>query len=126
MIQALVVALGYSSDKSTLSIHAQAKNMKCSVYIATSLDGYIATPDGGVDWLHTAGNSDADLGDDADMGFAGFLDSVDCIIMGRKCMEMIASMNLTAEQWPYGDIPIVVLSTRMKEPPVNLRYCSRM
>lgn len=27
--------------------------MKCSVYIATSADGYIATPDGGVDWLHT-------------------------------------------------------------------------
>lgn len=33
--------------------------MKCSVYIATSTDGFIATHDGGVDWLHTAGNSDA-------------------------------------------------------------------
>lgn len=94
--------------------------MKCSVYIATSADGYIATPDGGVDWLHTAGNLEADMGSD-DMGFNAFIDSVDCMIMGRKCMEVISNMNLTPEQWPYGDIRIVVLSTTVKEPPENLR-----
>jgi dihydrofolate reductase len=94
--------------------------MKCSVYIATSADGYIATPDGGVDWLHTAGNLEADMGSE-DMGFRSFMDSVDCMIMGRKCMEKISSMNLTADQWIYGDIRIVVLSNTVQEPPVNLR-----
>ena len=94
--------------------------MKCSVYIATSTDGYIATPDGGVDWLHTAGNSEADMGSE-DMGFRAFMDSVDCMIMGRKCMETISSMNLTPEQWPYGDVHIVVLSNTVAEPPQNLR-----
>ena len=94
--------------------------MKCSVYIATSADGYIAAPDGGVDWLHTAGNLKADMGSE-DMGFQSFMDSVDCMIMGRKCMEMISSMNLTPEQWPYGDMRIVVLSNTVKEPPENLR-----
>lgn len=94
--------------------------MKCSVYIATSVDGYIASPDGGVDWLHTAGNLDADMGSE-DMGFKSFMNSVDCMIMGRKCMEMISSMNLSPEQWPYGDIHIVVLSNSIKEPPENLR-----
>lgn len=94
--------------------------MKCSVYIATSVDGYIATPDGGVDWLHTSGNLEADMGSE-DMGFQSFMDSVDCMIMGRKCMEMISSMNLTPEQWPYGDVRIVVLSNTVKEPPENLR-----
>ncbi len=93
--------------------------MKCSVYIATSADGYIATLDGNVDWLHTAGNQSADMGEE-DMGFKSFIDSVDCMIMGRKCMEVIASFNLTAEQWPYGDLPIVVLSNTLKEPPANL------
>lgn len=63
-------------------------NMKCSIFIATSADGYIAKPDGGVDWLHTAGNLLADMGS-KDMGFQSYLDSVDCMIMGRKCMEMI-------------------------------------
>ena len=93
--------------------------MKCSVYIATSADGYIATPDGGVDWLHTAGNLEADMGSE-DMGFKAFMDSVDCMIMGRKCMEMISSMNLTPEQWVYGDMRIVVLSNTIKKPPENL------
>tara|TARA_R110002153_G_scaffold110189_1_gene251150 strand:+ start:24218 stop:24778 length:561 start_codon:yes stop_codon:yes gene_type:complete len=93
--------------------------MICSVYIATSADGYIATTDGGVDWLHTAGNLEADMGSE-NMGFQSYMDSVDCMIMGRKCMEMIASMNLTPEQWPYGEVPIVVLSHTVKEPPENL------
>lgn len=94
--------------------------MKCSVYIATSTDGYIATPTGSVDWLHTAGNLEADMGGE-DMGFRDFMDSVDCIIMGRKCMEMISSMNLTPEQWLYGDMPIFVLSNTVKDAPENLR-----
>jgi len=97
------------------------EDMKCSVYIATSADGYIATLDGGVDWLHSAGNSDADMGANSDMGFEGFIGSVDCMIMGRKCMEVISSMNLLPEQWPYGDTHIVVLSKSIKEPPKNLQ-----
>tara|TARA_R110001592_G_scaffold10110_2_gene52756 strand:+ start:16895 stop:17458 length:564 start_codon:yes stop_codon:yes gene_type:complete len=94
--------------------------MKCSVYIATSADGYIATPDGGVDWLYNSGNSKADMDDNPDMGFSEFMASVDCMIMGRKCMEMISSMNLSPEQWPYGDTHIVVLSSTVKSPPENL------
>lgn len=94
--------------------------MKCSVFIATSADGYIATLDGGVDWLHTAGNPDADMGNNQDMGFSSFVQSVDCMIMGRKCMEVISGMDLPSEQWPYGDTHIVVLSSTIKEPPENL------
>lgn len=94
--------------------------MKCSVYIATSVDGFIARPNGAVDWLHTAGNLEADMGTE-DMGFKSFMDSVDCMIMGRKCMEMISSMNLTPEQWFYGDMKIIVLSDTVKEAPDNLK-----
>ncbi len=94
--------------------------MKCSVFIATSGDGYIATPNGGVDWLHTAGNLNADMGEE-DMGFKSFMNSVDCMIMGRKCMEMISSMNLTPQQWPYGNLHIVVLSNSITQPPKNLQ-----
>ena len=57
--------------------------MKCTVFIATRLDGYIATPDGGVDWLDHVGDQSADLGEDADMGFVALMESVDCLIMGR-------------------------------------------
>jgi len=94
--------------------------MKCSVFIATSADGYIATPDGGVDWLHTAGDLKANIGSE-DMGFQAYMDSVDSMIMGRKCMEMISSFNLTPEQWPYGHTRIFVLSNTLKEAPDNLK-----
>ena len=95
--------------------------MKCSVFIATSADGFIARNDHSVDWLHSVGNPNADMGNNADMGFAAYLSSVDCMIMGRKCMEVIANMNLTAEQWPYGQTRIIVLSNTLKQPPANLQ-----
>lgn len=94
--------------------------MKCSVFIATSVDGYIATKSGDVDWLEKAGKSDADMRGQADMGFASYIADVDCMIMGRKCMEKISSFNLTAEQWPYGDRRILVLSNTLTEVPDNL------
>lgn len=56
-----------------------------------------------------------------DMGFNKFITSIDCMIMGRKCMEVISSFNLTPEDWPYGDTKIYVLSHSIKEPPENLR-----
>ncbi len=95
--------------------------MKYSVFIATSLDGFIATKDGGVDWLHTAGNGKVLTGENADMGLNDYMSSVDCMIMGRKCMDMISSMNLTPEQWFYGDLKIIVLSNTIKEAPENLK-----
>lgn len=91
--------------------------MRCSVYIATSADGYIAAIDGDIEWLHTAGNSSADMGPLQDMGFSAFLNSVDCIIMGRNTIEVISRMNLTAEEWPYGNLPVIVLSTTLKTIP---------
>jgi len=94
--------------------------MKCSVYIATSADGYIATTDGGVDWLHSAGDPNADMSKNPDMGFNRFIASVDCMIMGRKCMQAISSFNLTDEQWPYPETKIYVLSHSIIKPPPNL------
>jgi dihydrofolate reductase len=96
--------------------------MKCSAFIAISADGYIATTDGGVEWLESAGNPET--GDREQLGSGGFetyIASVDCMIMGRKCMEKISSFNLTPEQWPYGDLPIFVLSKSVTEPPNNLK-----
>ena len=95
--------------------------MKCSVFIATSVDGFIAKEDGSVDWLHSAGNAKVDMGDQADMGMNKYMSTVDCMIMGRKCMDMTSSMNLTPEQWPYGEIKIIVLSNTVKEAPENMK-----
>lgn len=76
---------------------------KVSVYIATSLDGFIARNDGGIDWLNEA---NATVPEGEDCGFQAFMDSVDALIMGRKTYEQVWSFG----EWPYGRTPVVVLS----------------
>ncbi len=87
--------------------------MKTSVYIATSLDGFIARPDGAIDWLNEA---NAIVPEGEDCGFMAFMDSVDTLIMGRKTCEQVLSFG----QWPYGDTPVVVLSHNSIEIPSHL------
>ncbi|MDF2630041.1 MAG: riboflavin biosynthesis protein RibD protein [Symbiobacteriaceae bacterium] len=76
--------------------------MLVSVFIATSLDGFIARPDGAIDWL-PAGD-----GSGEDYGYQEFMDSVDTLVMGRNTYEMARSFGA----WPYAGKPVVVLSTR--------------
>lgn len=77
----------------------------CSVFVATSLDGYIARPDGSLDWLDAA---NAVVPEGEDCGFAAFMATVDTIVMGRRTFEQV----LTFAEWPYGSTPVVVLSRR--------------
>jgi dihydrofolate reductase len=62
-------------------------------YVAASLDGYIATPDGGVGWLAPFEGSRQDY------GYAAFLASVDGLVLGRRTYEQ----SLTFGPWPYED-----------------------
>jgi dihydrofolate reductase len=78
-------------------------SIKVSVYIATSLDGFIAKNDGGLDWLDEANTT---VPDNEDLGYHAFMDSVDVLIMGRKTYEKVLSFG----DWPYGSTPVVVLS----------------
>jgi dihydrofolate reductase len=84
--------------------------MHASVFIATSLDGFIAREDGAIDWLLSA-----DGGDSAEpYGYREFFDSVDAVVMGRNTFELVR----TFDEWPYGDKPLIVLSSRrLKIPP---------
>ncbi|MDG3086519.1 dihydrofolate reductase family protein [Vibrio hannami] len=91
--------------------------MKCSVFIATSVDGFIAKTDNSLDWLHSAGKPEIEV----DTGWNSYMKDVDCLIMGRSTMEVISAMNLVPEQWPYGPRKIVVLSNTLKEAPQNMK-----
>jgi dihydrofolate reductase len=75
----------------------------CSVFVATSLDGYIARKDGSIDWLLQA-NRLMPAGEDC--GYAKFFASVDALVMGRNSYEMVQSFT----PWPYGGKRVVVLS----------------
>jgi dihydrofolate reductase len=88
-------------------------SIKVSVYIATSLDGFIARKDGALDWLDKA---NATVPPGQDLGFSAFIDSVDTLVMGRKTYEQVLSFG----EWPYGKTPVVVLSRNLISFPPNL------
>ena len=93
--------------------------MKCSAFIASSLDGYIASQDHSVEFLDTAGNG-AKIAGDESMGFFEFIADIDCIIMGRRTVEILSSFDVTPEDWPYGNLPIYGMSNTLKTAPKNL------
>lgn len=86
---------------------------KASVFIATSLDGFIARKDGELDWLDRA---NAAVPEGEDCGYTAFMDSVDVLVMGRKSYEKV----LTFGEWSYGDKPVVVLSSNPIDIPTHL------
>ena len=73
------------------------------VFIATSLDGYIAKLDGGIDWLVSRGDPAEDH------GYSDFIKDIDGIVMGRGTFEKVLSF----EQWAY-TLPVVVLSRSLR------------
>lgn len=81
---------------------------KNSVFIATSLDGYIADKNGGLDWLSSIPNPD-----NIDMGFADFMNRIDALVMGRTTFETVLDFNVA---WPY-EKPVFVLSNTLKKIP---------
>ena len=79
-----------------------------SVFIAASLDGYIADKNGGIDWLHSTPNPD-----NIDMGYGEFTSQIDALVMGRTTFETVCGFDM---DWPYQK-PVFVLSNTMTEIP---------
>jgi len=74
--------------------------VKASVFVGASLDGFIARPGGAFDFLSVA--------EGEPHGYEEFIATVDAIVMGRNTFEVV----LAFEKWPYGAMPVFVLSTR--------------
>jgi dihydrofolate reductase len=98
--------------RARIAAQPKARMTTAHVFIAASLDGFIARRDGDIDWLvshpGTAGE---------DHGYDAFIATVDGLIMGRGSYEKV----LTFEVWPY-DKPVVVLSRQLagSAPPAAL------
>ena len=89
--------------------------IRASVFIATSLDGFISRKDGSIDWLNEA-NGLVPPGEDC--GYKAFADSVDVLVMGRNTFDLVR----TFDAWPYGDKRVVVLSSKEVEFPKDWSY----
>ena len=78
------------------------------VYIATSIDGYIATSEGGVEWLHEQPNPV-----NSDYGYSEFISNIDALVMGRHSFEKVRTFG----EWPYEKKVFVLSSTLADIPP---------
>jgi dihydrofolate reductase len=74
--------------------------MRASVFVGTSVDGFIARLNGDLDFLPDGGGEPH--------GYDEFLESVDVLVIGRNTYEKV----LTFDNWPYADKRVVVLSSR--------------
>jgi len=78
--------------------------MKASVFVGTSLDGFIARVDGALDFLPPGGGEPH--------GYAEFMATVDALVIGRNTYDIV----LAFPAWPYGSKPVFVLSTHALPP----------
>ena len=74
------------------------------VYIATSLDGFIATNDGNIDWLYEIPNPNH-----SDYGYGEFMKGIDAIVMGRNTFEKVLSFD----EWVYEKPVFIVPKDRL-------------
>ncbi len=81
------------------------------VYIAVSLDGYIADKDGGIEWLINIPNPSND-----DFGFSKLMNRIDAVVMGKNTFEAVVSFG----KWMYKK-PVFVLSHNLHSVPKNLK-----
>ena len=75
-----------------------------TLYIAASLDGFIATEDGCVEWLEEHAGAE----DGSDRSYEEFFADVDCLVVGSRTYEQVLSVG----EWPYGERPTYVVTSR--------------
>lgn len=76
---------------------------RCAAFLAMSLDGFIARPDGGLDWLHPF--------DAEEHGYEAFFRSVDSVLVGRGTWDVVAGFP----EWPWAGKRVAVLTHRPLE-----------
>jgi dihydrofolate reductase len=88
-------------------------NPRVRVYLACSLDGFIAGPDNDLAWLHRDRSAPGDLAPDAEaLRFEPFLGQVGALLMGRATYDVVTAMGV----WPYGELPVLVATHRPLTP----------
>jgi dihydrofolate reductase len=88
--------------------------VKCSVYIAASVDGFIAKPGGDIEWLERPEYAAEDING---LRYEEFISTVDAIVMGRHSFKKV----LEFPNWPYEGTPVIVLSGKGLPIPDHLK-----
>lgn len=89
------------------------------VYIACSVDGFIAEEGGGVSFLERAqqdegGNLPTPQKDGPGIEYEAFMADVGAMLMGRSTFDVVDGFDIP---WPYGELPVLVATTRPLQAP---------
>ena len=91
---------------------------KAVLFIAMSLDGYIADKNGGVDWL-TGQDSNAETDD----SYAAFEQEIDTVVMGHTTYQQVTT-ELSPEKWVYENLQSYIITHKAYEPRHNIHFVS--
>jgi dihydrofolate reductase len=92
-----------------------AKGPTVTLHMVSSLDGFIAKLDNSVSWMDTPGSVYEPGVSISEQEVSTFLKSIDCYVLGSRTYEHALQLG-----WPYGDTPVVVVTTR-KWPPASTK-----
>lgn len=93
---------------------------KTVLYIAMSLDGYIASKDGGVEWLGGDGSDNENEG-----SYSSFFDTIDTVVLGYKTYNQIRT-ELSPDVWMYADKTSYVITHKRIENRENILFCNNL
>jgi dihydrofolate reductase len=104
-----------SENETTFTWKLQLCQRKLILYIATSLDGYIAMPNDDLGFLSMVDQEDQDY------GYEEFVKTVDTVILGRKTYDKVISMGI---DFPYGDKEVYIITRTPKQDVGSIKYYS--
>ena len=81
--------------------------LQISVYIAVSLDGFIARENGSLDWLSVVQGTGSE-----DYGYRAFMDTIDTVVIGRNTYDTVLGFG----EWPFKGKRVIVLTSRPLAP----------
>jgi dihydrofolate reductase len=92
-----------------------SERSKVRVYIACSLDGFVAGKDDDLSWLEPSGDPEkAPPTDPGAVDFTGFMSGVGALLMGRRTYDVVRGFG---GELPYGDTPMLIATHRELEDP---------
>ncbi len=89
---------------------------KIILFIAMSLDGYIADSKGGVDWLRGQGDDNENIDT-----YSEFIKNIDTILMGWNIYHQVAT-ELSPKEWPYNDFTTYVITHNEQTSSEKIRF----
>lgn len=92
---------------------------KCKLFIAMSLDGYIADDKGKVDWLKGQVNDDENVD-----SYSEFVKGIDTVLMGWNTYDQIVN-ELSKDQWIYEDFMTYVITHKDIDDLNNIRFTGK-